>query len=64
MLPMAVLHLEASLLKYYVEKGIPVNTGPPWLREALENYQKRSLCVNMHPGHGNVHPGRDAAEGK
>ena len=26
----------ATLLQSYVEEGIPVNTGPPWLRKALD----------------------------
>ena len=37
MLPASVLHPAADLIQSYAEEGIPVNTGPPWSMEALEN---------------------------
>ena len=36
-LPEAVLHLEDSLLKTYLEEVILVHTGLPWYRKDLEN---------------------------
>ena len=36
-LPEAVLRPEAALLQTYVKEGIPVHTGPPWLRQEPGN---------------------------
>ena len=33
----AVIHPAAALLQTYLETGIPVHTGPPWSRQALEH---------------------------
>ena len=32
----AVSHPASTFLQSYVKEGIPANTGPQWLREALE----------------------------
>ena len=45
----AVTHPAATLLQSYVEEGIPVNTGPPWsrkaLNEAIHNGPHASACA-------------------
>ena len=45
----AVSHLSATLLQYYLEEVIPYSTGPPWLREALDeeinNVHHASACA-------------------
>ena len=38
---MTVLHLVVALPQSYVDEGITVNTGPPWLRGALEDSIKK-----------------------
>ena len=45
-LPEAVTHPAATLLQYYVEEGIPANTGPPWLRAELDEEIKNRLHVS------------------
>ena len=48
-LPAAVTHPAATLLQSYVDEGIPVNTGPPWSRnsldEAIHNGPHASVCA-------------------
>ena len=48
-LPASVFHPEASLLQYYLEKGIPVSTGPPWSREVLKVLLKTVPMHNYEP---------------
>ena len=35
-LPVVVQHLSESIFRYYAEEGIPVHTGLPWTKQALE----------------------------
>ena len=42
-LPEGVRHTAADLLRTYVEEGIPVHTGPPWLNQLLETAISKGL---------------------
>ena len=48
-LPEAVSHPASTLFQSYVEEGIPVSTGPPWPRaaldEAIRNGPHASACA-------------------